>query len=350
MISGRDMAAYQGFLVEARRYWMSELWQSLREEYASLAAGRDVANSKDVESILSSSATYCYYAWMERHLQRMKYSGRLGLVRRYAHEQPAGADKAKNLVLDPGVPIPRYFSGVDTHQHPGNLLEGAGAGLVYKASATSTQPGATVGYVLHERFAAWLEKLGRFERVLDMGCGFGKSAITIAQRFAHAHVEGVDLSAPCLELAAVESSAAGVGNLRYVQADLRRTGYPDTSFDLVTSTMVLHEMDMPSVRDTMRESHRLLAPGGTVVHLDFRVKDPFLEFIHYGHSRRNNEPFMEPLNELDVEGEMRRAGFTEVQAIAFEEAPGATRPDWPTWRFPWTAFVGRRPAAGSEAR
>jgi hypothetical protein len=109
-------------------------------------------------------------------------------------------------------------------------------------------------------------------------------------------------------------------------------------------------MDMPAVRDALRESHRLLSPGGTVVHLDFRVKDPFLEFIHYGHSRRNNEPFMAPLNEFDVEGEMRQAGFTDVQAIPFEEAPGATRPDWPTWRLPWTAFVGRRPSSATDAR
>ncbi len=92
MISGRDMAAYQGFLVEARRYWMSDLWGMLREEYAALAAGRDVKTSQDVEAILAPSTTYQYYAWMERHVQRMKYSGRLGLVRRYADERPAGAD------------------------------------------------------------------------------------------------------------------------------------------------------------------------------------------------------------------------------------------------------------------
>lgn len=347
MISGRDMAAYQGFLVEARRVWMSDIWQALRAEYAERSAGRTVKTSRDVEAILAPSTTYQYYAWMERHVQRMKYSGRLGLVRRYRDERPAGVESVDNLKLDPSVPVPEYYSAVDTHQHPGSLVDGPGAGLVYKASATSTQPGATVGYVLHERFAAWLEKLGRFDRVLDMGCGFGKSAITIAQRFAEAEVAAVDLSAPCLELAAAEAAAARVPNVRYEQADVRRTPYPDGSFDLVTSTMVLHELDMPAVRETLRESYRLLEPGGTVVHLDFRVKDPFAEFIHYGHARRNNEPFMVPLNEMDVEGEMKAAGFTDVRTVPFEETPGATRPDWPTWRFPWTAFVARRPPDGA---
>ena len=107
--------------------------------------------------------------------------------------------------------------------------------------------------------------------------------------------------------------------------------------------MVLHELDTPALRESLTEAHRLLARGGTLVHLDFRVKDPFLEFIHYGHARRNNEPYMPEINELDLEGEMRKAGFADVKTLPFEEVDGATRPDWPTWRFPWTAFVARKP-------
>jgi ubiquinone/menaquinone biosynthesis C-methylase UbiE len=165
----------------------------------------------------------------------------------------------------------------------------------------------------------------------------------LAQKFARADVKAIDLSAPCLELAAAEAAQAKVFNVSYEQADLRHTGYRDGEFDLVTSTMVLHELDTPALRESLQEAHRLLAPGGILVHLDFRVKDPFLEFIHYGHARRNNEPYMPEINELDLEGELRGAGFRDVKITPFEEVDGATRPDWPTWRFPWTAFVARKP-------
>ena len=182
-----------------------------------------------------------------------------------------------------------------------------------------------------------------------MGCGFGKSALPLAQRFPAAEMKAIDLAAPCLELAAVEAGAAQVANLAYEQADLRRTDYPAASFDLVTSTMLLHELDTPALRESIREASRLLEPGGTLVHLDFRVDEPFLEFIHYGHARRNNEPYMQEVNRFDIEAELRSAGFEEVKTLPFEEVDGATRPDWPTWRFPWAVFIARKARSGKMA-
>jgi ubiquinone/menaquinone biosynthesis C-methylase UbiE len=338
----RSTAAFQGFLVEAKRYWMSEIWGALKDDYSERARNREPKTAEEVAALMEPSPLYWFYAWLERHIQRAKYSGRYGLtvaLRDAKVAPPAGV----RLELDPAVDVPEYYRVVDTHQHPGNLVAGPNAGLVYKASAGSTQPGATRGYELHERFADFLAAIGTPRRVLDLGCGFGKSALPIAQHFRDAEVTAIDLSAPCLELAAVEAAGAGAPNLAYAQADLLGTRYPDASFDLVTSTMVLHELDTPALRQAFRESHRLLAPGGTVVHLDFQVKDPFLEFIHYGHGRRNNEPYMESLNRLDVAAELAEAGFEQIRALPFEETPGATAPDWSTWRFPWTAFVAQKP-------
>jgi hypothetical protein len=53
---------------------------------------------------------------------------------------------------------------------------------------------------------------------------------------------------------------------------------------------------------------------------------------------------MEEINNLDIEAEMRSAGFDQVKTVPFEEVDGATRRDWPTWRFPWAVFVGRKAA------
>jgi ubiquinone/menaquinone biosynthesis C-methylase UbiE len=340
----RSTAAFQGFLVEAKRYWMSEIWGALKDDYRERAGDRNPVTAEEVAALMEPSPLYWFYAWLERHIQRSKYSGRYGLavsLRDAVVRLPDGA----RLKRDGSVEVPAYYSAVDTHQHPGNLHGAPNAGLVYMASAGSTQPGATRGYELHERFAKFLADIGTPRRVLDMGCGFGKSALPIAQRFGDAEVTGIDLAAPCLELAAAEAAEAGARNLAYAQADLLHTGYADGSFDLVTSTMVLHELDTAAVREAFREAHRLLEPGGTVVHLDFRVKgDPFLEFVHYGHARRNNEPYMESLNRLDVAAELARAGFERIRTLPFEEADNAASPDWPTWRFPWTAFVAEKPA------
>ena len=335
----RSTAAFQGFLVDAKQYWMSEVWSALKEDYRSRSQGKTITTSEEVAGLMKDSPTYWFYSWLERHIQRAKYSGRYGLDKALADAKVTVPSDAKPRLRE--LPVPDYYSAVDTHQHPGNLVGAPNAGLVYKASAQSTQPGATNRYGLHERFARFVGELGEFKHILELGCGFGKSALPLAQQFPAARVKAVDLSAPCLELAAAE--AAEVSNLVYEQADLRNTGYADGAFDLVTSTMVLHELDTPALRESLREARRILAPGGKLVHLDFQVKDPFLQFIHYGHARRNNEPYMEEINQLDFEAELRRAGFDDVKIMPFEEVEGATAPGWPTWRFPWTVFVARKP-------
>jgi SAM-dependent methyltransferase len=337
----RSTAAFQGFLVEAKQYWMSDIWGALKDDYRERSAGKAIATQEQVAELMQDSPTYWFYGWLERHIQRAKYSGRYGLGRALAGAKVVPPGDAALRLHE--LPVPGYYSAVDTHQHPGNLVGAPNAGLVYKASAQSTQPGATNSYGLHERFARFVGELGEFRKILELGCGFGKSALPLARQFAAAEIKAIDLSAPCLELAAAEAAEARARNLVYEQADARQTGYAGDSFDLVTSTMLLHELDTPALRESFREAHRVLAPGGALVHLDFQVKDPFLQFIHYTHARRNNEPYMAEINRLDLEAELRDAGFGDVRVMPFEEMEGATSPEWPTWRFPWTVFVARKP-------
>jgi len=82
-----------------------------------------------------------------------------------------------------------------------------------------------------------------------------------------------------------------------------------------------------------------LKPGGRIVHLDFwSLPDVFHRAIHYGHARRNNEPWMEPWAEMDPVAALEAAGFANVRVEAFEEAEGALDPHNQAWRFPWTVI------------
>ena len=156
---------------------------------------------------------------------------------------------------------------------------------------------------------------------------------------------GVELSAPCLKLAARTASEDQARNVRFRQADAAQTGLNGDAYDVVTSTMLLHEMPPPHIERMLAETHRLLAPGGLSIHLDFLTDaDPFRRYIHYGHSARNNEPFMPPLNEMDLAGAHHRAGFETVEVVPFEEMDGALAPDFEAWRFPWVMVIARKAA------
>ncbi len=91
----------------------------------------------------------------------------------------------------------------------------------------------------------------------------------------------------------------------------------------------MHELPEAEVRRALAESFRLLKPGGMVLHLDFRTRNPFEAFLMYGHAKRNNEAFMEGFDRMDVETVYKDAGFRDFEAISFAERDGATAPDYP---------------------
>ena len=68
----------------------------------------------------------------------------------------------------------------------------------------------------------------------------------------------------------------------------------------------------------------------------------FSRLIHFGHGRRNNEPFMEPLAKMDLAGLLARLGFRDVEIRPFEEAEGTLAPGYRYWRFPWALISAER--------
>ena len=353
MMTARGLDAGQRFILAAKTWWTSSLYSRVREEYEARAGEQAASHSvEDVAEILEDLTLYKYFAWFERHLQKMKYSGAYGLARFYDEQREgvlsqleAVAPYDEMLELKPDLSLPAYYTNVDIHQHPGGVWSNEVAGFVYEHGARSTTPLLGQAHAdLHVRFTAMIAREGRPEKVLDMGCGFGKSTQPFIATFPEAHVEAIDLSAPCLRLAASTAREQGAKNVRFRQRDAAETGFEDASFDLVTSTMLLHETPPQPLDRLLGEAYRVLEPGGRMVHLDFYyLPDAFARFMHYGHGRRNNEPYMQPVAELDLPKLLRRHGFEDIKIEPFREADdlGPERKD--VWRLPWTVISARKP-------
>jgi SAM-dependent methyltransferase len=111
----------------------------------------------------------------------------------------------------------------------------------------------------------WLAGLGlptRWRRALDFGCGVGRLSQALT---AYAdEVVGVDIS-PSM-LAAARDLDRSEGTLRFVlneAADLRQ--FPDASFDLVYSALVLQHLPRPAVYPYLAEFLRILRSDGIAV-------------------------------------------------------------------------------------
>jgi SAM-dependent methyltransferase len=105
------------------------------------------------------------------------------------------------------------------------------------------------------------------ERVLDLGCGFGRHAFEAYRRGAH--VVAVDRSADeVAEVLAmframeVAGEAPGGRTARAVRADLLALPFPDASFDVVMASEVLEHI--PADEMAMAEIARVVRPGGRV--------------------------------------------------------------------------------------
>jgi SAM-dependent methyltransferase len=107
--------------------------------------------------------------------------------------------------------------------------------------------------------------------VLDIGCGSRVYYDTSAVR----RWTGVDLSAHLLGNIKFLGDINPSGPIETLQKDCRSTGLPDESYDFVCAILVLHHLARDNNRTSreiitqaMKEAHRVLRPGGTMVILE----------------------------------------------------------------------------------
>jgi len=143
------------------------------------------------------------------------------------------------------------------------------------------------------------------ERVLDLGCGWGRMLNNVCALGANA--VGMDISSDMLA-AARGYINTNKRNASFVRGDGTRLPFADNSFDTVYSLLVLQYLSKENGRAVFREIHRVLKPGGHAhvwvpgrfapenllfaflqfvsIHL-FRHKDPIrMRFYRIGEARR----------------------------------------------------------------
>jgi SAM-dependent methyltransferase len=119
----------------------------------------------------------------------------------------------------------------------------------YARFATYMEPGAI------EILDGW--RLPPGQRLLDIGCGAGQSAIPAARR-GHV-VTGIDIAENLIERARARASDAGI-DARFDVGDTEELPYADGSFDVVIS--MIGAMFAPRPERVAREIARVLRPDG----------------------------------------------------------------------------------------
>ena len=269
-----------------------------------------------------------------------------GLVEK-AKAVRARPDKLGSLSLDPSVRVPRYNSAVDIHCKPGGyhtevVEDDVLAGAEFERTLNLHLMGLLGAHDddMGQSLARWAKR--KFpglkpKRILDMGCTIGNSTLPWLDEYPDAEMVAIDVSAPVLRYGHARSESLGTP-VQFMQMDAEHTSFPDGSFDFVVSHILMHETSNRALRNIFRESHRLLRPGGVMLHLDgpqYHDMAPIDQFtpdwdVHY-----NNEPFITTLHQLDLPEVVEKAGF-ERDKIFEDFAPSQTV------KSPPDGYVGNR--------
>lgn len=123
---------------------------------------------------------------------------------------------------------------------------------------------------------------GNGMQVLDVGCGTGTLAVMLAQARAGVDVTGVDGDADILRIAREKVHASGA-RVHLVEGLATALPFGDSSFDRVTTSLVLHHLAPRDKTLALREIHRVLRPGGELHIADWgKPHDPLMRVAFLG--------------------------------------------------------------------
>lgn len=145
------------------------------------------------------------------------------------------------------------------------------------------------------------------ERVLDVGCGTGSLAIAAKQRVGPAgSVSGLDASPEMLARARKKAAKAGL-DVSFREGIVQNMPFPDSSFDLALSSVMLHHLSRSARQLCANEMRRVVKPGGRVMAVDF--SKPTSRHGVMGHLHRHGHVELG-----EIETILREAGLTIMES------------------------------------
>jgi SAM-dependent methyltransferase len=335
----------QEFVKSLKQYIQQRILPGLTPVFANHASprferktGRAPQDRHEIRKAMLVDPYFQHYAALNRIGQELLWLSVIDSIERQMPELEAKAETLWNTVGSVKTSVdfktPAYVTALDIHCMPGGYAESRheedfAAGALYDRGVYIY----TMGYT-----GPFNDDLGRSvcnyirrnlkgfspTRILDMGCTVGHSTLPYKELFPDAEVVGIDVAGPQIRYAHLRAASLGV-DVHFEQQNAEQTDFADGSFDLIVSHILLHETSGKAMPAIFRECHRLLKPGGFMIHADlppFDLMDEFTKFILDNETYFNNEPFWGAMREVDQVKLAVESGFPAA-TIRFDTAPMA---------------------------
>lgn len=344
MRANRDERARQNFVTGLRAFVLNNMATGMRRVYEGRVEpqfehshGRKPADGDEVHQAMKPEPYFRFYSSMRYNAQEMVWRSILPIlererddVRDRARELSAEAEReGARLELDEHLETPRNVTAVDVHLMPGNYHgefgdDDVSMGALYDHGLAVFSFGM-MGSNLDDigRSVAGYVK-GRYpdfqpQRILDLGCTIGHNTVPWAKEYPDAEVHAIDVGAPGLRYGHARARANGVG-VHFHQMNATTLDFDDESFDVVFSSMFLHELPKKDIRKVLAEACRVLRPGGLMIHMELPPNNQMSAYDGFyldWDCWYNNEPYYKPFRDLDTRRLCADAGFDPERYVQF---------------------------------
>jgi ubiquinone/menaquinone biosynthesis C-methylase UbiE len=172
---------------------------------------------------------------------------------------------------------------------------------------------------LRQRTVAWA-RLQPTDAVLDVGCGTGTLAMNVARHVGRAgRVAGIDPGTEQISRARSKAARHHL-SIEFQIGVIEQLPFPDQTFDVVLSTLMMHHLPVPLKRQGLAEIARVLKPGGRLVIADFTRKQERQGRAAHFHAGGSN---MHDLAAMVTDAGFELVEMEEIQALSFSAFPGA---------------------------
>ena len=152
------------------------------------------------------------------------------------------------------------------------------------------------------------------ENVLDVGCGTGGVTIPAKQRVGKTgEASGIDPAPEMITVARKKAARAGL-EIDFRIGVIESLPYPDASFDVVTSSLMMHHLPYEVQVKGLAEIRRVLKPGGQIfiadmLRLSKSLHDRLFATLTFHGGR------VERFGIQDLQKKIEEAGFENIQLL-----------------------------------
>ncbi len=333
----QDEEARGRFVSSIRSFILNDLAADLGHAYQTRAApkfrsahGYEPKSSGEAHKALRDDPAFNIYSSMRVQAQKMVWdSVSAGVERdatRMAELEAQTIGQPGKILLTPDFIPPRNVSAIDVHLMPGSYTggEGMAAGAVYDRGLAVFSMGL-MGANLDDiglSMAAYIKR--RFpefapDAVLDTGCTIGHNSLPWKLTFPNAKLTAIDVAAPGLRYGSIRAKLQGV-EANFIQMAADELDFADASFDLVFSSMFLHELPKKVRAKSISEAYRVLKPGGLMLHMELPPNGQMAAFEAFyldWDSYYNNEPYYKGYRDEDPKSMCEGGGFAASDYFQF---------------------------------